>query len=284
MSETWNTNEELPAGGLPRYTVGIDRRRVTEDNGAFGTLRAPRIVWLCPLPFPDDKPLRQRLIDATHIRVQEWARKAKCSIVWIFAGPHATQTMTKPNGMPEIAVNEKRYEIADPHITIRAGTVHHGRRGDSFICQVSGHLYVLLDRDGVPRLDRPILETDRRLVELGDYRVDQMWTWVEGATKNYRDNQLDHLLKDKVDREIFARVRIAYKRPRDDGDYSSYYTIHNHTCKKQFIGDGSVYVRKPATSVYLSNPLLAFLSQKTRKEKEEYEKKARKGKAREINK
>lgn len=290
MSEKWNIGDCFPAGREPSLGPDIQNKRTCFDNHAAGTPENPRIIWTCWV-HDDGKGLRERVEEATEIRVKEWARRAGFSIIWILAGPHATQTMLEPDLKPQMARDpanrfpvEKRYEMADPHITIRAGVVDHFPYKDFFTCMVSGHLYVLLDRDGVPNLDRPMLEADRKFVESGDYRVDQMWVWDHDETKAHRDRQWTSLLDDGVDREKLTAVRVGFKRVRDDGEYSSYYAEHHHTCKLfkwDVNGDAVKYTKKPGlrwyvnpegiervetppSGLYLPRPLLDKLKQQER--------------------
>ncbi|KAK7748270.1 hypothetical protein SLS62_008730 [Diatrype stigma] len=185
-----------------------------------------------------------------------------------------------PNGRPEWAkdvtgkrLDEKRYEMADPHITIRAGMVYHQQyQADQFACMVSGHLYVRLDSEEVPMLDRPMLETDRKFVEADDYRVDEIWVW-QGK---------------RVKQPLMEKPRLGFKRVHDDGDYSSYYAEHHHACKRyewDVNGDavryttkrssewtvnkaGIIGVERPPNGLYLPRPLLDKL-EKQEEERQE---------------
>lgn len=258
-SRQWNKGDPLPTGGDPR-TSG---REIVADNFAPGTLSEPRIMWVCPLPEWENELYMRCSEYAINLHVRNWAKECGFTHVWILAGPHATQTKFRLDGKPERAVDtfgnvlmEKRYEMDDPHITVRAGSSEHN-------CQVSGHLYVLLTKHGIPLLRRPT-EAERKLAGSGDSRVDQLWPWIDAATRESLDSQWATLLETGLDPEAFHPARVGVKRPHDDGDYSSYYDIHNYACKRQQISlDYSThrrtYIPKPATGVFLPKPLLAFL-------------------------
>lgn len=192
--------------------------------------------------------------------------------MWVTAGPHPTQTSFGLDGFPERAVDgfgnvlrESRYEMADAHITIRAGS-------GPYLCQVSGHLYVSLDKNGIPRPGVPS-EAVRKYVDSGDYRVDQTWVWNRSTTKQALDAQWGALVATGLDPEAYNLARPKCKRVHDDGDYSPYYDTHEHACKKQLIRrnepvkDARTYVPKPASGVFLSKEVLADLEEREEEKK-----------------
>lgn len=257
--DKWNIGEDFPAGQETDLRLNLETRTIKDDDFVLGTPDKPRIIWLCKI-HNGNEDFQGRVKTATEIRVTEWTRRAGFSVVWILAEPHSQQTVLGADLKPEVVTDplkkypaEKRYKMADCHITIRAGMIDH-RQDNTVILtsMVSGHLYVLLNSDGVPNIDRPMLETDRKLVELGDYRVDQTWVWVDKETQKRLDKQMKFLLEDGVDREKFARVRLGFKRVHDDDEYSCY-GEHHHTEKRfKWEVNGVVvkHTKKPPVRLY----------------------------------
>lgn len=243
-------------------------RQCLYHNGGAGTPSDPAVYWVCPLPYEDNPGRQKAVLAASNARVEDWARRCGFTDVWVFAGPHPTQTVFGLDGMAEKAVDDfgnklrqSRYETADPHITVRAGT-------NPQTWQVSGHLYVMLNKFGIPMRKKPMTEADRKFVDSGDYRVDQTWAYHDGRTKKRLDAQWNALIKTGLDPEAYHPVKVGCKRVHDDGDYSSYYETHEHTCKKLLLSHRDpvtnmrTYVSKPPNGLFLSKEVVENLMNK----------------------